>query len=211
MTAKQKPLNGWHFLIRYKDGSIPSVAEEYRSIRDYSELEGLDAMVVREYPRKGKVNTKEHMEWVPEIDYRGYSLTLLLLEVEETDEETGETKTLVFQWLTDLTVKVRYAGEFAKAGRGRWCIENQGFNMQKNIRYDIQHANSLDYNAMKCHYLLTQIADILMQLYENSRPGIRVVKKAIKNISSDLLISFGEPLTREDISFIMAYGYVKAT
>lgn len=203
--------NGWHFLIRYKDGSIPSVAEEYRSIRSFGGSDSLEGTIAREYPRKGKVNKKLHMEWVPEIDYREYSLTLLALEIKETEERSGKTKTFVFQWLTDLTITHRNADEFADAGRGRWYIENQGFNIQKNIRYDIQHANSMDYNAMKCHYLLTQIADILMQLYENGRPGIREAKKRIKNISSDLLESFGELITGEDISFMSAYGYIKNT
>ena len=202
--------NGWHFLIRYKDGSIPSVAEEYRSVCGFGGSDSLEGTIAQTYPRKGKVNKKLHMEWVPEIDYRGYSLTLLALEIEETREKDGKTKTLTFQWLTGLTVTVGNCSEFANAGRGRWCIENQGFNIQKNIRYDIQHADSLDYNAMKCHYLLTQIADILLQLYEKARPGIRKAKGTIKNISSDLLKSFGTLLTGEDISFIAAYGYVKA-
>lgn len=202
--------NGWHFLIRYKDGSIPSVAEEYRSLCGCGASDSLDGTIAREYPRKGKVNKKLHMEWVPEIDYRGCSLTLLALEIEETNEKSGKAKSLTFQWLTDLAVNLKNASEFADAGRGRWCIENQGFNIQKNIRYDIQHADSLDYNAMKCHYLLTQIADILLQLYEKGRPGIRKAKGTIKNISSDLLKSFGRLLTGEDISFITAYGYVKA-
>lgn len=202
--------NGWHFLIRYKDGSIPSVAEEYRSICGFGGSESLDGTIAETYPRKGRVNRKQHMEWVPEIDYRGYSLTLLALEIKETEERTGKTRTLTFQWLTDLPVTVSNSAGFANAGRSRWCIENQGFNIQKNIRYDIQHADSLDYNAMKCHYLLTQISDILMQLYEKGRPGIRKAKNTIKNISSGLLKSFGELLTGEDISFMSAYGYVKA-
>lgn len=202
--------NSWHCLIRYKDGSIPSVAEEYRSICGFGGSDSLEAAIAREYPRRGKVNKKLHMEWVPGIDYRGYSLTLLALEIEETQEKSGKTKRLTFQWLTDLAVDHRNAAEFADAGRGRWCIENQGFNIQKNVRYDIQHANSTNYNAMKCHYLLTQIADILMQLYEKGRPGIRKAKKTIKNISSGLLKSFAHLLTEEDISFITAYGYVKA-
>ena len=79
------------------------------------------------------------------------------ITIEETQEKTGKVKKLTFQWLTDLAVNLKNASEFANAGRGRWCIENQGFNIQKNIRYDIQHADSPDYNAMKCHYLLTQI------------------------------------------------------
>ena len=87
------------------------------------------------------------MEWVPEIDYRGYSLTLLALEIKETKEKDVEEKTLTFQWLTDLTVMLSNAAEFADAGRGRWFIENQGFNIQKNVRYDIQHA---------CAWIITQ-------------------------------------------------------
>ena len=66
-------------------------------------------------------------------------------------------KARVFLFQLDLTVNQSNAGEFAKAGRGRWCIENQGFNIQKNVRYDIQHADSLDYNAMKCHYFCRQL------------------------------------------------------
>ena len=127
---------------------------------------------------------------------------MLALEIEETQEKIEKTKTPTFQCLTDLAVNQRNAGEFVNARRERWCIENQGFNIQKNIRYDIQHAASPDYNAMKCHYLLTQIADILLLLYDKGRLGIRKAKKTTKNISSDLLKSFGKPLTGEDISFI---------
>lgn len=202
--------NKWHILLRYKEGSIPSIAEEYYSIADMGEAEELDKQIAREYPRKGRIKEKHHMEWVPEIDYRGYKLTLLALEIDSESEKTGKKEIKTFQWLTDLVVTGKNAGEFARVGRGRWQIENEGFNIQKNIRYDIQHANSEDYNAMKCHYLLTQIADILLQLYEKGSPGLREAKKNIKKISSDLLKSFGERLTGEDILFIEAHGYVKA-
>lgn len=202
--------NHWHMLLRYKEGSIPSIAEEYRSIAGMGEAEELDRQIAREYPRKGKVMEKHHMEWVSDIDYRGYKLTLLARGIETETEKTGKAETKTFQWLTDLKVTGKNAAEFARTGRGRWRIENEGFNLQKNIRYDIQHVNSEDYNAMKCHYLLTQIADILLQLYEKGIPGLRSAKRDIKKISSDLLRSFGERLTGEDILFITAHGYVKA-
>lgn len=202
--------NHWHILVRYKEGSIPSIAEEYRSIAGMGEAEELDRQTAGEYPRKGKVMEKHHMEWVPDIDYRGYKLTLLALGIETETEKTGKAGTKAFQWLTDLEVTGKNAAEFARTGRGRWRIENEGFNLQKNIRYGIQHVNSEDYNAMKCHYLLTQIADILLQPYEKGIPGLREAKRDIKKISSDLLRSFGERLTGEDILFIMAHGYVKA-
>jgi len=202
--------NHWHILLRYKEGSIPSIAEEYRSITDMGEAGEPDREIAREYPRKGKVKEKYHMEWVPEIDSRGYKLTLLALETETEAEKTGKKEAKAFQWRTDLKVTGKNAAEFARTGRGRWRIENEGFNLQKNIRYDIQHANSGDYNAMKCHYLLTQIADILLQLYGKGIPGLRKAKRDIKKISSDLPGSFGERLTGEDTLFIAAHGYVKA-
>jgi hypothetical protein len=86
------------------------------------------------------------------------------------------------------------------AGRSRWKIENQGFNNQKTKTYKIEHANSLNYNAMKNHYLLTQIADILRQLFEKGADKIRSLKKSIKEISSNLLESFRtRVITFEDI------------
>ena len=106
-----------------------------------------------------------------------------------------------FQWVTGLQIRGKTAWEFARTGRKRWKIENEGFNIQKNHRYDIEHANSLNYNAMKNHYLLTQISDILIQLYENGVKGLRKIKRTIKNISSGLLASFAQRLTREDISY----------
>ncbi|WP_066502697.1 hypothetical protein [Abyssisolibacter fermentans] len=66
-------------------------------------------------------------------------------------------------------------------------IENEGFNIQKNHRYEITHANSLNYNAMKNHYLLIQIADIILQLYTVGCKILKILKRTLKNISSDLL------------------------
>ena len=89
-----------------------------------------------------------------------------------------------------------------EVGRKRWLIENEGFNIQKNHRYMITHANSLDYNAMKNHYLITQIADILMQMYENGDKGVKELKYTIKKISEELLESIRkQELGREDLKF----------
>lgn len=113
-------------------------------------------------------------------------------------KEMEEEKT--FLWISNMKIKKNRAYEMMCYGRKRWGIENEGFNVQKNNRYDITHANSLNYNAMKCHYLIIQIADILLQLYENGSEFVKILDKTIKNISSDLLKSFVEhTLTEEDI------------
>ena len=84
----------------------------------------------------------------------------------------------------------------------RWLIENEGFNIQKNVRYHITHANSLNYEAMKNHYLLTQLADVLLQLYERGVKGLRTIKRTIKDVSDGLLECLkNHPLTPEDTQF----------
>lgn len=70
--------------------------------------------------------------------------------------------------------------EMIGAGRGRWKIENEGFNNQKHGIYRIEHLNSRDSNAMKNHYLLTQIADLLMQVYLNWNPLLEEIGQSIK-------------------------------
>ena len=90
--------------------------------------------------------------------------------------------------------------KLVSAGRKRWKIENQGFNRQKRWQGNIEHACSYNENAQKCHYLMEQIADFIKQLYEFFYLEKHEIIKVQKNISSDLLASFGRQLTKEDIS-----------
>ena len=169
--------NKWDFIIRYKTGSIPSITEEYEQI-----------------PEKGNTS---HAEYVNEIDYNGKAVNMLRYWEEKVIKK--ETVRKEFQWLTSIRITSRNAEKLAEAGRKRWKIENEGFNRQKNWQGDITHACSWDINAMKNHYLMTQIADMVKQLYEWFFLKKNEIKKKQKNISSDLLASFGRQLTREDI------------
>ena len=80
--------------------------------------------------------------------------------------------------------------EIVKTGRERWKIENKGFNEQKNHGYFIQHVFSENYNAMKNHYLLAQIAHIIRQLMENGIKIYKKHKKKLKDISAKLFELF---------------------
>ena len=170
--------NYWEFIIRYKTGSIPSITEEYEKI-----------------PEKG---TSRHAEFVNDIDYNGKPVNMLRFWEEKTVK--GKTVRTEFQWLTSIRITEKNAEKIADAGRKRWKIENEGFNRQKNWQGDITHACSWDATAMKNHYLMVQIADMVKQLYEWFFLKKNEIKKKQKNISSELLESFGQQLTREDIS-----------
>lgn len=172
--------NGWNYIIRYKEGSIPTIMDEYERIPE---------------KRSGNSN-KGKIEFVNGIGYKKHEVNVL--KYEENQVRRKEIVTVRFQWLTDMETEKNASG-IVEAGRKRWKIENEGFNTQKNLRYDLEHGNSHDWNALKNHYLITQIADIFRQLYVYSYLKRSGIEKTEKNISSDLLASFGRHLTAEDI------------
>jgi hypothetical protein len=166
----------WEFLIRFKEGSIKSVAKEFSILKE------LDA---------ARYN---NCKWVNEISYNQRTLNLIEAEIEDDAD-----KIINYVFLTSIRITERNSSEIVSFGRSRWKIENEGFNNQKTKKYKIEHANSLNYNAMKNHYLITQLADILRQLYEKGVDKIRELSKRIKEISSSLLESFRtRSLTNED-------------
>lgn len=176
--------NKWDFIIRYKTGSIPSIAAEYEAI-----------------PEKGVAG---HAAYVNEIDYKGNPVNMLkYFEEKVIKENVVRTE---FQWLTNIIITNKNAEKLVEAGRKRWKIENEGFNRQKNWQGNITHICSWNSEAIKNHYLMQQISDMIKQLYEWYYLKANEIKKRQKNISSDLLASFGRQLTREDILTVDMHG-----
>jgi hypothetical protein len=68
--------------------------------------------------------------------------------------------------LTSLDIILKNAEKIAEVGRRRWKIEKEEFNHQKNWQGDITHVCSWNEQAMKNHYLMMQISDMIKQLYE---------------------------------------------
>jgi len=134
---------------------------------------------------KGSIRSSAVCTWVNEIGYNERLLNVIEAVIED---KTKNNVTYVF--ITNIKITKRNVDEIVCSGRSRWKIENEGFNNQKTKKYHIEHANSLNYNAMKNHYLITQLADILRQLYEKGVDKIRDLNKSIKEISSRLLESF---------------------
>lgn len=88
--------------------------------------------------------------------------------------------------------------EIVKTGRERWKIENEGFNEQKHHGYFLEHAFSRNYNAMKNHYLIAQIAHIIRQLMESGLKIYKKHKKKLKDISAKLLELFRTRILTEE-------------
>ena len=192
--------NRWQYIIRFKEGSIKSVAEEFNVI---SKLEDNNDNIVTNQ-KVDKINNKEVIKdtkyiYVNSIDYDKFKLN----EVEYTNEykDNNKIKEEKFVFITSIELTKSNIKELVEAGRSRWKIENIGFNNQKNGNYDIEHVCCLNYNAMKNHYLLVQITDIIKQLFERGCSRIKELKFSKKNISSILKNSFGQETILKDIIF----------
>ena len=121
----------------------------------------------------------------------------------EAEDEDGNTVQHRMMWITNINLTKTNLNSMVNAGRGRWKIENEGFNTQKNILYRIQHLNSRNGNAMKNHYLLTQISDIIMQLYLAWDNAHSTIKKGLRNMADWLRESFRkQALTDNDLQWI---------
>ena len=113
----------------------------------------------------------------------------------------GERKE--FNWVTSMEITRKNVRALARAGRSRWKIENEGFNFQKNGIYELEHHCSLDWNAMKNHYLIVQIADILRQLMEAFDEIVYRLDEGSKHWACDLLTALvSRTLTEEDMDYV---------
>lgn len=170
--------NNWDYIIRYKEGCAASIEEEYQAI-----------------PEKHQRGKAEYINGVIFKD-----IDVNVLKYRETNGKKGKEITTEFVWITSIEITGKNARKLAEAGRSRWKIENQGFNRQKRWQGNIEHACSFNEQAQKNHYLLEQISDFMKQLYEYFYLQKNGIKKVQKNISSELLASFGRQLTEtEDI------------
>ena len=167
----------WKYIFTFKEGRTKSIWLEF------NELKRLET------------NKNSKHVWVNGIAYKENLINVLQSKL----TENGKDKEFMF--ITNITLNDKNAGKILYAGRSRWKIENEGFNNQKNIKNNIEHLCCKDYIAMKNHYLLAQISDIIRQLFEYGYELIRSLKVSIKEISSRILESFRrDTLTPEDIT-----------
>ena len=107
-----------------------------------------------------------------------------------------------FSWITNIDIQsVEMGIKLQESGRLRWKIENEGFNTQKNLGYNLEHKYSrIDFNATKNYYQCMQIAHMIEQL--------TLLAKDIKCLLSDgktSIIKIGERLRN-----MLVYSEIKS-
>jgi len=154
---------GWKFIIVLKDHDLPSVNEEFDAL---SELQNENQLCW--YTGKN-AEEKQNFQWVDDISYvdsAGIEHTLSVIECLETKpDENKDQKTTKFKWVTNCKVSAGNVSTLANdGGRMRWKVENEGFNVQKNGGYGLEHAYTNNPTSAKIFYFLLQMAHMLAQL-----------------------------------------------
>jgi hypothetical protein len=148
----------WRYVFIFKPGRIPSVWADFQSLLELCP----DQKVEQDLPE----GTRQVYRWVNKVSYtdsagRTWTFNVIALQ------ETKDGKTTTWAWVTDLPVDHDTVVAIALGGgRPRWCIENEGFNVQKNSELNLEHAYSFGAEQFKAFYYLLQIAHLMLQLLE---------------------------------------------
>lgn len=100
-----------------------------------------------------------------------------------------------YMWIVSFEITDKNSKEIIYFGRQRWRIENEGFNIQKNGTFDIEHKYSHNYNAIKAHYFFIQFAHTIRQLLENGLSYIIDLKMNRKEVSAVLTLALTQLTT----------------
>ena len=179
----------WKYMIVHKEGDIPYIHEEFEALLP---LAPENHLTFHTGPQN---KTRQDYSWINDIDYvdsekKEHTLSVLQC-LESKLNSQGERETTRFKWITNFTVKAKQVITLAnEGGRIRWKIENEGFNVQKNGGFDLEHAYTTNSTASKVFYFLLQIAHLIAQLIEKGslfRKAFPAGVGSAKNIAFRLL------------------------
>jgi len=158
--------HGWKCMVVLKDGSLPTVNQEFRSLLP---LQPENRLTFR--CSNGKLRVEQRLQWIDDIGYsdtrdRGHIVDVI--ECAESQEDThGVVSKTTYRWVTNMKVSHRNVVKLAnEGGRIRWKVENEGFNVQKNGGYGLEHAYTSNSTSAKIFYFLLQIAHMVAQLLD---------------------------------------------
>jgi hypothetical protein len=143
--------NYWKYIITFKEGSMP---ERYPEALALAQLQKDNRL------RVTIDNGTQSMRWVHQLPIAEFTPDVLFCR-----EKIKGKQATRFVWLTNFHVCSNNVENIAnKGGRLRWKIENEGFNVQKNDGYEMEHPYSEHPNAFRVFYILLLIAHYITQL-----------------------------------------------
>ena len=157
--------NKWEYILRLKENRKKQLGEEIKGLEESEQSE--TAIKYWNNVSYGEVEFEKRANVLKYYDKK-------------------EDNIRDFLWITSFKITERNKEELVYFGRQRWKIENEGFNMQKNGTFDIEHIYSMNYNAMKAHYFFIQFAHTIRQLLEKGLKYVRELKMSIKEVSATI-------------------------
>lgn len=163
---------GWKFIITLKDDSLKSVQEQIS-----------DKSLFNDYESQTEISANS-THWITDnyriykdIQYKEHKLFVVETKTIKKHKKNGVEVENRFVHITNIQSDKQNVDKISQAGRMRWKIENEGFNVQKK-HYNIEHKFSRNnFNATKNYYQLLQIAHIINQLMYN----LQKIKEIIKD------------------------------
>ena len=165
----------WKYIITFKEGRGPARFEEYEWL---VKLGG-------ESRKLENGGCKQKFRWLNRLEFGKEEVNVL--ECEQTKPGGDQTR---FVWITNMPITAKNYKELGnEGGRQRFRVENEGFNMQKNGGYGLEHAYSENEELMKRFYILLQIAHTILQLAEKGllKMDIPTVFGSIRNVARRIL------------------------
>jgi len=150
--------NHWKYFIVFKEGSMPAVWREYQTLLE------LCPENRKRHLLKGK--GRQDFAWVQDLRYVDDQGREQQFNAFQCHERIGQDKHF-FAWITNFSIGAENVAALAnRGGRCRWKIENEGFNIQKNGGFNLEHAYSTTDRQIKNFYILMQLAHLILQLME---------------------------------------------
>ena len=143
--------NRWKYITTFKEGSMPERYTEALTLADLQKHNRLRVTID---------NGTQSIRWVHQLPIAEFTPNVLFCR----EKLKGKTATL-FAWLTNFHLCPNNVENIAnKGGRLKWKIENEGFNVQKNDGYEMEHPYSEHPNGFRVFYILLLIAHYITQL-----------------------------------------------
>jgi hypothetical protein len=121
------------FIYVFKEGRLPTLWKDFQGLLQLCPEQKVEV----ETPKK----VRQVFRWVNELDYTDSDKRPWKLNALQCEESRGDGTRSQWAWLTCLALERKNVSEVAsQGGRVRWCIENQGFNVQKNSGLNLEHA-----------------------------------------------------------------------
>jgi hypothetical protein len=161
----------WDFMIVLKDGSLPTVWEEYHSLLHEQEENRI---------QQNWGERRQHFQWVNAIRYEYGPNAKKAIDIhvvvcreswEALDPDTLQivTKPSKHAWISSRPLsRLNVHTRCNRGARYRWGIEG-AFLVEKHQGYSYEHAFAKNWNAMKGYHYLMRLAHLLNTLARFSK------------------------------------------